>query len=304
LQSNTATDNWTTRAIEAAKSSDYILYFGGQDTSAAAEGLDRLALSWPEAQVTLINKLSSLGKPLVVIQMGDMLDNTPLLTNKGVNSILWASWPGQDGGSAVMDIISGAKSVAGRLPLTQYPANYTALPMTDMNLRPGGSNPGRTYRWYPTPVQSFGYGLHFTTFNASFDSFAPSLSIQDLLDKCSNEFPDTCPLPALSVKVHNTGNKTSDFVVLTFIKSTNGPKPFPIKTLAAYSRVRNVAPGDVANISLEWALGNVARHDEHGNTVIYPGDYELLLDEPTQATLKFTLSGKETVLDKWPTPPA
>lgn len=304
LQRNSASDTWTTNALAAASASDYILYFGGQDTSAAAEGVDRLTLSWPEAQLTLINKLAGLGKPLVIVQMGDMLDNTPLLSNKGVNSILWASWPGQDGGPAIMDIISGAKAVAGRLPVTQYPANYSDVDMTDMNLRPGGSNPGRTYRWYSTPVQPFGYGLHYTSFKASVGPLGPSFSIQDVLRKCTNEFPDTCPLPALPIKVSNTGNRTSDFVALAFIKSTNGPKPYPLKTLAAYSRLHNIAPGATAKGSLEWTVGNVARQDEKGNTVIYPGSYQILLDEPVQATVNFTLTGTEVVLDKWPTPPA
>lgn len=312
LQSNNASDNWTTNALAATNGSDYILYFGGQDTTAAAEGVDRYSLAWPSAQLTLINKLSNLGKPLIIVQMGDMLDNTPLLSNTGVNSILWASWPGQDGGPAVMDIVSGAKAIAGRLPVTQYPTNYTDLvPMTDMNLRPSPgssngsiSNPGRTYRWYSTPVQPFGYGLHYTSFKASFNKYKPSLSIQDLVAKCSNEFPDTCALPPLSINVANTGNRTtSDFVALAFIKSTNGPKPYPLKTLTAYRRVRDVAPGKTAKAKLEWTLGNLARHDEEGNTVLYPGDYQILLDEPVQATLDFTLTGSEAVLDKWPTPP-
>ncbi|KAF2197733.1 glycoside hydrolase [Delitschia confertaspora ATCC 74209] len=304
LQSNAANDNWTTDALTAAKGSDYILYFGGQDTSAAAEGMDRLSLAWPEAQVTLVKKLSGLGKPLVVIQMGDMLDNTPLLTNKGVNSILWASWPGQDGGPAVMDIIVGAKAVAGRLPVTQYPTNYTDLPMTDMNLRPSASSPGRTYRWYPTPIQSFGYGLHYTSFKVSFGTFGRRFSIQDLLKACSDEFPDTCALPPLPVNVKNTGKRTSDFVVLAFISSTNGPRPYPIKTLVAYTRIRDIAPNRTADALLEWTLGNIARHDEKGNTVLYPGDYQILLDEPLQTKFNFTLTGTEAVLDKWPSPPA
>jgi beta-D-xylosidase 4 len=304
LQGNTKNDTWTTGALMAAKDSDYILYFGGQDTTAAAEGVDRLSLAWPEAQTTLIDRLSRLDKPLVVVQMGDMLDNTPLLVNKGVNSILWASWPGQDGGPAILDIIAGIKAVAGRLPVTQYPTNYTDLPMTDMDLRPKGANPGRTYRWYPTPVQSFGYGLHYASFRVSFDSFTPSLSIQSLLDGCPNDFADTCALPPLGIRVSNSGNRTSDFVALAFIRSINGPKPYPIKTLAAYGRLRDIAPGTTANISLEWALGNVARHDENGNTVLYPGSYQILLDEPVQAAFNFTLTGTEVVLDKWPAPPA
>ncbi|KAF2743572.1 glycoside hydrolase family 3 protein [Sporormia fimetaria CBS 119925] len=304
LQGNNASDTWTSGALAAANASDYIIYFGGQDTSAAGETKDRLTVAWPAAQLTLLAKLSKLGKPLVVVQMGDMLDNTPLLENKGINSILWASWPGQDGGPAVVDILSGAKAVAGRLPVTQYPVNYTEeVPMTDMTLRPSELNPGRTYRWYDSAVQSFGYGLHYTSFNATFGKYKPNFSIQALLADCSKEFKDTCPFPALPIRVSNTGNRTSDFVALAFVKSETGPKPYPLKTLAAYTRLRDISPGKPAETSLEWTLGNIARHDKDGNTVLYPGKYQVLLDEPTQAVLEFSLRGKEAVLDKWPSAP-
>lgn len=303
LQDSSAQDSWTSNAIAAAQKSDYILYFGGQDTSAAGEGTDRTSLDWPDAQVSLITKLADLGKPLVLIQMGDMLDNTPILEIKGLNSILWAGWPGQDGGPALMQLISGATSVAGRLPVTQYPSNYTDLAMTDMTLRPSNSNPGRTYRWYRTPVQAFGFGMHYTTLKAEFDNFEPSYSIQDLLDGCKNQYLDTCELPSVPIKVINAGNRTSDFVALAFVAGRNGPAPYPIKTLATYTRLHDIAPGQARTALLAWTLGNLARHDETGSLVLYPGTYQLLLDEPTQTAANLTLTGDAVTLDKWPEPP-
>ncbi|EAQ87168.1 hypothetical protein CHGG_03787 [Chaetomium globosum CBS 148.51] len=145
LSGGSAKDTWTEGALAAAQDADYILYFGGLDTSAAGETKDRMTIDWPAAQLALLEKLGALKKPLVVVQMGDQIDDTPLLEMDAVNSILWANWPGQDGGTAVLQLLSGAKSPAGRLPLTQYPANYTeAVPMTDMTLRPSATNPGRT----------------------------------------------------------------------------------------------------------------------------------------------------------------
>jgi beta-D-xylosidase 4 len=300
LETTSAQDTWTANALAAASKSDSILYFGGVDTSAAAEGADRTSLEWPGAQLALINKLAGLGKPLVIVQEGDQLDNTPLLTNKGVSSIVWASWPGQDGGTAVIQIISGTKSPAGRLPVTQYPSNYTQLAMTDMNLRPNGSNPGRTYRWYPTPVQAFGTGLHYTTFKPAFANYTANLPIQTLLDNCKNANPDTCALQPLPVDVTNTGNRTSDYVALVFVASQAGPEPYPIKSLAAYGRLRNITSGQTATISLPWTIGNLARHDVDGNTVLYPGKYTLMLDQPTATTTELTLIGDSVILDDWP----
>jgi beta-D-xylosidase 4 len=305
LQTNSAPDNWTIAALAAADGADYILYFGGQDTSVAAEGLDRTSLDWPAAQLTLLDKLSALGKPIVVVQLGDQLDNTPLLKNKAVNSVMWASWPGQEGGTAVMQLISGAKSPAGRLPVTQYPSAYTQLAMTDMNLRPGIANPGRTYRWFSDAVQPFGYGLHYTNFSASFaGSKNATWSVRDLVKSCGEKHRDMCALPSLKVDVANKGSRTSDYVALAFVKSEAGPKPYPLKTLATYTRARDVAAGQTVTKELTWNLGNLARHDADGNTVLYPGTYTVVLDEPEQKdTFTITLTGCKAVLDKWPAPP-
>jgi beta-D-xylosidase 4 len=304
LQKTGARNNWTTPALDAARVSDYIIYFGGLDTSAAAEGSDRTDIGWPSAQVDLITKLSQLGKPLVVVVLGDMVDNTPILNLKGVNSIVWANWPGQDGGSAVMNVLTGATSVAGRLPITQYPANYTQLSMLDMKLRPGGSNPGRTYRWFNRAVQPFGFGLHYTTFAAKFAANATiTYDIADIIGKCTAQYKDTCTVPSIDVTVTNTGNRTSDFVALAFIKGDVGPKPYPLKTLLSYARLRDIAGGQTKKASMALTLGTLARVDESGNTVLYPGEYSVLLDEPVQAEIKLVLKGSMTVLDKWPQPP-
>jgi beta-D-xylosidase 4 len=304
LQKSGARDNWTTPALDAARASDYILYFGGLDTSAAAEGSDRTDIGWPTAQIDLITKLSQLGKPLVVVVLGDMVDNTPILSMKGVNSIIWANWPGQDGGSAVMQVITGAVAVAGRLPITQYPANYTKLSMLDMNLRPSGSNPGRTYRWFNGAVQHFGFGMHYTTFDAKFATNTTlTYDIASIISKCTNQYKDTCALPAVDVAVTNTGNRTSDFVALAFVKGDVGPKPYPLKTLLSYARLRDIQGAQTRTAALQLTLGNLARVDESGNTVLYPGEYTILLDEPTQAEVKVVVKGNVTVLDKWPQPP-
>ncbi|KAK3367580.1 glycoside hydrolase superfamily [Podospora didyma] len=302
---------WLASALTAARDADYILYFGGLDTSAAGETKDRMTIDWPTAQLDLLKQLGQLNKPIIVIQLGDQLDDTPLFDSANINAVLWANWPGQDGGPAVMQLLTGAKSPAGRLPVTQYPANYTSLvAMTDMSLRPSSgakASPGRTYRWYPTPIRPFGFGLHYTTFtptilNSSLTSDI-TLTTTNILAGCTSSHLDTCPLPPLPVSVRNTGNATSDYVVLAFIAGEHGPKPYPIKTLAAYTRLKDIKPGEQRDAKLEWTVGDIARHDEQGNTVLYPGTYEVLIDQPTRTAQRFVVSGPEMVLDKWPAPP-
>lgn len=256
-----------------------------------------------ECLLTLVKKLSELGKPLVVTLLGDQLDDTPLLELDEISSILWANWPGQDGGVAVMKLITGQESPAGRLPVTQYPSSYTEqIPMTDMNLRPTCKYPGRTYRWYNKSIKPFGFGLHYTTFKAEIvTSFPATLKISDLVGRCTNQFPDTCEAPPLPVSITNTGNRTSDYVALAYLSGDYGPKPYPIKTLSAYTRLRGITPGQTATAELKWTLGDIARHDKEGNTVLYPGKYTITIDEPT-LTASFVLEGDAAVLDEWPAP--
>ncbi|KAM0215484.1 hypothetical protein ACHAPQ_011158 [Fusarium lateritium] len=146
-------------------------------------------------------------------ELGDQVNDTPLLKNKGVNSILWFNYPGQDGGTAIMNIVTGSKSPAGRLPVTQYPSSYAkAVGMTEMDLRPSKSNPGIKYRWYSKAVFPYGFGMHYTTFKAKFKSPEMKLDIQKLLDSCGATYADTCPHPSIQVIVKNTARISSDSV--------------------------------------------------------------------------------------------
>ncbi|KAK3309888.1 glycoside hydrolase superfamily [Chaetomium strumarium] len=310
--SNNATkDTWTAPALAAANESDIILYFGGTDQTIAAEDKDRDSIAWPPAQLTLIQTLSALGKPLVISQLGDQVDDTPLLRNPNVSAILWAGYPGQSGGVAVLNAITGRSAPAGRLPVTQYPASYTSqIPMTDMALRPSTSpssassfsstgSPGRTYRWYPTnsTVLPFGFGLHYTSFRARFGEFAtlrfPRPS--SLLLGCTaadsttssstqqHKYKDLCPFPPpsqmpLSVWVSNQGNVTSDYVALVFVAGDFGPRPYPTRTLVGYTRLSGIRPGETVAGVVEVKVGDLARVDEMGNRVLYPGRYKLVLD--------------------------
>lgn len=306
------TDGWDS-VWEAANAADILLYFGGVDDSIESEGNDRISLAWTGYALDLIGDLALTGKPLVVVQMGGgQLDSSPLVNNPGVSALLWGGYPGQDGGVAILDVITGAQAPAGRLPLTQYPADYIQnVSMTDMALRPdhASSFPGRTYRWYDgQAVFPFGSGLHYTTFAAdmALPGAASRFDIASLTSNCSGvAYMDLCPFTSLPVTIDNTGSPTSDYVALLFLSGEFGPQPYPIKTLVAYDRAHNITGGSSGQVTLDLTLGSLSRVDENGNRVLYPGSYSLMLDlEPGLATVNFTLTGEQAVLDKWPAAPA
>ncbi|KAE8388136.1 hypothetical protein BDV23DRAFT_159679 [Aspergillus alliaceus] len=129
-----------------------------------------------------------------------------------------------------------------------------------------------------------------------------SYQINELVDACSTQFLDLCPLPPVSVSVTNTGSRTSDFVVLGFITTTVGPPPHATKRLGAYTRLMAVLPKETRSAPLYFTLGDLARVTERGDRVLYPGIYKALIDVPTQSIATLELLGTETTLELWPQP--
>ncbi|KAK3984457.1 glycoside hydrolase [Cladorrhinum sp. PSN332] len=301
-----STSGDTNAAVAAAQKSNVVIFFGGIDNTVEKESGDRTGIAWPAGQLSMIQRLAQVGKPVIVVRMGTHVDDTPLLSIANVKAILWAGYPGQSGGAAVMNIITGVANPAGRLPITVYPSAYTnQAPYTNMALRPSGSYPGRTYRWYDKAVFPFGHGLHYTQFSVGAQrSFQREYSISELLSSCQGKvaYLDLCPFPSVPITVINSGGRTSDYVALGFLSGQYGPAPHPIKTLATYKRLAGVKAGEVREAELEWKLESLSRVDERGNRVLYPGTYTLLLDQPALANVTFVLTGQEVVLDRWPQP--
>ncbi|KAJ5820055.1 glycoside hydrolase superfamily [Penicillium riverlandense] len=302
-------------AIAAAEKSDLIIYLGGIDNSMEAETLDRTSLTWPQNQLDLIAILSKLRKPMVVVQFGGgQLDDSVLLQNEGIQALVWAGYPSQSGGTALLDVLVGKRSIAGRLPVTQYPASYAdQVSIFDINLHPNsdGSYPGRTYKWYTgKPVIPFGYGLHYTEFDFEWEeTLHHEYNIQQLVASCKKNsgglVNDNTPFATVKARVRNVGHEASDYVALLFLSSDNaGPAPRPNKSLVSYLRLHNIATRREQISDLPLTLGSLARADENGNLVIFPGDYKISLDIFESLTFEFSLHGNPVVIDTLPMPDA
>ena len=296
-------------AMSAAKQSDAIVYAGGIDNTIEAEGQDRMNLTWPGNQLDLVQQLSTMGKPLVVLQMGGgQVDSSALKQNPKVNALVWGGYPGQAGGAAILDILAGKRAPAGRLVTTQYPAEYALqFPATNMNLRPDSSNPGQTYKWYTgVPVYEFGTGLFYTNFSISSATNSASTSSYDILSLLSQPHPayssiELAPLLNFTVTVSNTGSLASDYSAMLFANtSTAGPAPYPNKWLVGFERLASIASGSSTILSIPVPIGALARVDALGNTVLFPGVYELALNNERDAVLMITLTGDAATLEKWP----
>jgi beta-D-xylosidase 4 len=87
---------------------------------------------------------------------------------------------------------------------------------------------------------------------------------------------------------------------MLFANTNAGPQPYPNKWLVGFDRLGSIKPHASQTMTIPISLDNVARTDSLGNRVVYPGKYELALNNERSAVLAFTLTGDETVISKWP----
>src|SRR5208283_4437098 len=124
-------------------------------------GGDRTDITLPETQQSLLEALAATRKPLIVV----LTSGSALAVNwvnDHASAILEAWYPGEEGGAAVADVLSGNYNPAGRLPVTFYKSVAQLPPFGSYSMS------GRTYRYsIEPPLYPFGYGLSFSSFRYS-----------------------------------------------------------------------------------------------------------------------------------------
>ena len=302
-------------AIKAAMNADVIVFAGGIDISVESESHDRVSIEWPGQQLPLIMALEKVGKPIVVLQFGGgQVDDSYLKSSATINAVIWMGYPGQSGGRAVVDVVTGAYAPAGRLPITQYPAQYTdQVMMTDMTLRPSATSPGRTYKWFNgQAVYTFGHGLHYTSFSYAWtqQSALPTrIDIAQLTATKSDDM-DKAPFMSYAVNVTNTGAVASDIVVLLFTNTTttsahpNAPAQSPTRELIAYERAHLIAPGESRTVYFTLTLRSISRIDAFGHRWLFPGKYRIFVDNDASIQHTVELTGEAVMIREFPQPKA
>jgi len=144
--------------------------------------------------------------------------------------------------------------------------------------------------------------LHYTNFTVSMSTplaLNPNYSTSTLASG-SAAYKDLLPFGNFPVHASNLGSMKSDFVALLFLKGEYGPKPYPRKTLVGFTRLHGIAPGENATATVEISVGSIARSDEKGNLVLWPGNYSLVLDIDEKSKWDFVISGEPATLDIMP----
>lgn len=224
-------------AVALARSSDLVVYCGGLDPSQEGEGSDRYggSIELPGKQQDLINALASANPNVIAaIFSGGICGLSRCINN--VKGLIYAFYPGQEGGNALADVLLGDYNPGGKLPVTM-PKNDSQLPPWNDDLT---DDYGAGYRWYDkmgfTPQFAFGSGLSYTTFSYSNLVVSPKSA------------PPGVPVN-VSVDVKNTGPQTGDEVVQVYLTNPASSSQTAVKQLKAFRRV-SLNPGQSSTISM------------------------------------------------------
>ena len=217
-------------------------------------GGDRTSLDLPAPEEDLLKAVASTGKPLIVV----LMNGSALGVNwaqEHANAILEAWYPGEEGGAAIAETLSGRNNPAGRLPVTFYKDVSQLPPFENYSMK------GRTYRYFEeTPLYPFGYGLSYTTFAYS------GLAVP------AEPVSAGSPVRA-EVTVTNTGKVGGDEVVQLYLNFPAVPGA-PLKALRGFRRV-HLEPGASEKLQFELQPRDLSIVTEAGEIVVPEGEFRL-----------------------------
>ena len=251
-------------AIAAAKNADVVVAVLGISSELEGEemqvsepgftGGDRTSIDLPQPEEDLLEQLKATGKPIVLV----LTNGSALAVNwaqKNVSAILEAWYPGEEGGTAIAETLSGKNNPAGRLPVTFYTGVDHLPPFADYSMQ------GRTYRYFNgQPLFPFGYGLSYTKFAYS------------KLELPSSSVHAGDPLVA-QVTVTNAGKVAGDEVAelyLTFPEVPGAPR----HALRGFERV-HLDPGQSQVVHFALTPRDLGMVTAAGEPAITEGQYTL-----------------------------
>ena len=281
-------------AIELARLADIVFFFGGinqQIWKAKLVIAKRLTCHLLNFYSYKNSKIVVRSPIHVVIMSGSGIDLSHIRDSPNYASLIWAGYPGEAGGAAIASVVFGEYNPGGRLPITFYPASYVdAVNMTDMQMRPSSTNPGRTYKFYTgQAVYEFGTGLSYTTFSYSWsnDTVISSFSIGTLL-KNNNYHETRVNVCNFRVNVTNTGSMVGDDVVLAFVtppqQLSSGETP-PIKQLFGFARV-HLNVNETTEVFFPFNIASLLSIARDGSKWLHPGLYHIMIGKQVMHTIE------------------
>jgi beta-glucosidase len=241
-----------------------VLFFGGLSSSLEGEemrvdyegfkGGDRTNINLPAIQETLLKKLQATGKPVILILMsGSALAVN--WENENLPAILQAWYPGEEGGTAIADVLFGNYSPSGRLPVTFYKSVDQLPPFEEYAMK------GRTYRYFEgEALYPFGHGLSYSKFTYTNLQMPQSV--------------ETGKPVTITADVTNSGKITSDEVVQLYLSNKTVQVPVAIRSLQGFCRI-TLKPGEKRTISFTVKPHQLSIIDDNSKRIQQSGTFEV-----------------------------
>lgn len=247
-------------AAATAQRADMAVVVLGGNTQTAGENKSRTNLDLPGYQLRLVKAIKATGKPVVVVLIGSQ----PMTINwidKNVDGIIYAGYPGMQGGTAVADILFGDYNPGGKLTLTfpksvgQLPFNFPTKPNSETDEGELAKIKGLLY--------PFGFGLSYTTFAYSDLKISPA--VQDIDHNVIVTF-----------KVTNTGKMAGDEVVQLYFRDVLSTVTTYEKNLRGFDRV-SLKPGETKEVSFTLVPDDLKLYNRKMQHVVEPGEFKVMV---------------------------
>jgi len=245
-------------AVEAAKKADVAVVLVGINEG---EGRDRAYLDLPYPQEELIRAVLGTGTPTVVVIIagsavtGDWLKEVP--------AVLMAWYPGQEGGTAIAQVLFGDVNPGGKLPIT-WPRYVGQLPLY-YNYKPTG----RIYDYVNlpgSPLFPFGHGLSYARFQYS------NLRI---------EADEESGAVQIAAEIENVGDREGEEVVQLYLHDIVASIARPVQELKRFQRIA-LRPGEKRSVTFELKAEDLAFLDLNMRRVVEPGAFEVMVGSSSQ----------------------
>jgi beta-glucosidase len=208
----------------------------------------------PADEEKLLEAVKATGKPMVLV----LMNGSALAVNwaaANANAILEAWYPGQEGGTAIAQTLSGANNPSGRLPVTFYTGVDQLPAFGDYSMA------NRTYRYFTgKPLYPFGHGLSYTHFTYS------GLKLQPSAGGAEHGLHVTA-------QVRNTGKVAGDEVAQLYLNFPGIPGA-PRVALRGFQRI-SLQPGETRTVSFDLSPRDLSSVDPDGARRVAVGRYQL-----------------------------
>ncbi|WP_395489058.1 glycoside hydrolase family 3 N-terminal domain-containing protein [Cedecea davisae] len=275
------------QAVRTAEQSDIVVACVGDlaglfQSGTVGEGSDTDSLNLPGVQQQLLEALVATGKPVIVVMTGGRPYNLGGLEDK-VSALIIAWAPGQEGGWAIADVLTGRAEPQGRLTVS-IPKSAGAMPYYYNHKLKSGGTP---YAFHFGSRYPFGYGKSWTSF-----SYSP-ITLRGKTVAIDGEI-------TLSVTVTNTGERSGSEVVQLYVRDNVASMVRPVKELKGFERVELEA-GESATLTFILPVDMLNFTARSGKRIVEPGEFTLMVgasSEDIRETTQVEVLGETRTLPK------